>query len=120
MSTSEAAADRHCPGCGASWDHVTDVSRRLSELGYTSDDRTHECLICGERWTHGKPVGDSGLDGHRCPVDGERMLAHKFDPSANRFVFKCPGCYFVKFEDGIRLNNDEILTGYPAITGELQ
>lgn len=109
------------PCCGADWDWVIDLEKRLSDTGYAHMDNKEKCGKCGERWVRGEPKGDDPDVDRDCPICGTRLLVHKFKPD-HHFHWKCPECYYVPGEEDeplIELNNGEKATGYPAITGEL-
>lgn len=116
--------DWSCPECSAGWDWVIDLERRLSDTGYAHLDNHEKCGKCGAEWTRGEPKGRSDVD-RSCAICGTQLLAHKFRPDGDdvrHFHWKCPECHYVPSDDDeplIRLNNGELATGYPSITGEI-
>lgn len=109
-----------CPECGAGWESVIDLEARLSDTGYAHRDNFEKCGECFAEWTRGEPQGESGVT-HECPICGDRLLFHKFDPQNLSHVhWKCPTCFYVPDDEPlVELNNGELATGYAAITGEL-
>lgn len=122
--------ERSCPACGSTT--VSTHNKRLSSLGYTHTDVTHNCVDCGAGWTHGHPRGDTGIPAPECPVCGFMMLVHKMTTIGGpgrygEIQFKCPMC-FAWFKSGhdlapkvpTRAGNGEAIIGYPSTTGEVQ
>lgn len=130
----------YCPECGGEPSQDTDelrVQHSLANMGYLHDDQTLECSECGNRWTHGVPVGefDGGQDlvcdscQHDETLEGAQYYrVHRVVPSREAspggagivtLHLKCPRCYLFKKVKREMDHRGIALVGFPPITGSM-
>lgn len=128
----------YCPECGGEPTRDLDelrVEHNLAAMGYLHDDQTLECGECGNKWTHGVPVGEfhGGQDllcdscNHDPDLEEPQYYrVHRVVPSRRAtpgagarltLHLKCPRCFLFKKVERTMDNRGVGLVGYPDITG---
>lgn len=124
LENAAVPSETMCPYCGSPPDEESQVTHKLSNLGYLHDDQDLKCSNehCNRKWTCGVPVGsdDEFADELFCKSCSKRFgRIHRGEPKDEDtmcFHMKCPNCfYFWKIYR--RVVDGCALVGYPDITG---